>query len=258
MSTSVFHDRDGWLSLLQELLDPVTVRRLERIGVPRGSQILEVGAGRGSIAAWLADRAGSEGRVVATDIDTSLLDQLGHDRIEVLSHDVLVDDFPAGTFDLVHCRALLVHLDDPHRALERMTGWLRPGGALVAEEPWTDVARLAPDPAVARAAEALGQTLDGGFARRLPLALRDAGLERIEADADLRFFTGGTDEAAFFRRVLEGACARLVASGEMDAEDARQLRARFEDPAYCDCGWPRIGAVGWKPSGDSRDAPVRA
>ena len=246
MSTSVFHDRDRWLSLLQELLDPSTMRRLEQVGVAPGWQVLEVGAGRGSIAAWLGDRVESEGRVVATDIDTSLLDELGEARVEVLHHDVLADDFPPDSFDLVHCRAVLVHLDDPQRALERMTAWLRPGGPLVAEEPWTDVARLAPDPVVARAAGGLGETLDGAFARRLPLAMREAGLERVEADIEAQFFAGGTDRAAFFRRVLEGTCARLVASGSMDAEEVRGLRARFEDPAYCDCGWPRIGAVGWK------------
>ena len=248
MSTSVFHDRDAWLSLLQEMLDPATVERLEAVGVGPGWRALEVGAGRGSIAAWLAGRVGEQGHVIATDIDTGLLDALGDARIEVLRHDVLVDDFPAGSFDLVHCRALLVHLGDPGRAVERMASWLRPGGVLVAEEPWTDVARLSPDPVVAQAAEALGQTLDGGFARELPLALRQAGLERVEAKAELRFFEGGTDEATLYRRVLEGASARLVASGHLDSGKVRALRARFDDPAFCDCGWPRIGAIGWKPA----------
>jgi SAM-dependent methyltransferase len=249
MSTSVFHDRDRWLSLLQGLLDPLTVRRLEGVGVRPGWRALEVGAGRGSIASWLADRVGEGVRVVATDIDTALLEEHGDDRIEVLRHDVLVDDFASGSFDLVHCRALLVHLCDPDRALERMADWLKPGGVLVAEEPWTEVARLAADPVVASAAEALGQTLDGGFARRLPSALRAAGLERVEADAELRFFKGGTDEAAFFRRVLEGAAAELVAAGSLDPREVRELRRRFDDPAFCDCGWPRIGAVGWKAGG---------
>jgi 2-polyprenyl-3-methyl-5-hydroxy-6-metoxy-1,4-benzoquinol methylase len=248
MSTSVFHDRDRWLSLLQKLLDPATVRRLEAVGVGPGWRALEVGAGRGSIASWLAGRVGDQGRIVATDIDTALLEELGDDRIEVLRHDVLVDDLPKSSFDLVHCRALLVHVRDPDQALERMSAWLKPGGVLVAEEPWTDVARLAPDPVVARAAEALGQTLDGAFARRLPSALRTAGLERVEADAELRFFEGGTEDASFFRRVFEGAAAELVAAGRLDPGDVRELRRRFDDPAFCDCGWPRVGVVGWKPA----------
>jgi ubiquinone/menaquinone biosynthesis C-methylase UbiE len=214
-----------------------------------------VGAGRGSIAAWLAERVGPAGRVVATDIDTSLLGGLDEPGVEVRHHDVIVDDFEIASFDLIHCRAVLVHLADPDRALERMAGWLKPGGVLVAEEPWIEVARLDPDPVVARAAEALGQTLDPSFARRLPAALREAGLERIEADTDLSFFEGGTKQAAFFRRVLEGACAELVASGDLDPEDVRGLQGRFDDPRFCDCGWPRIGVVGWKPNGREPAAP---
>lgn len=247
MNTAVWHDRDQWLSLLETLFDPSTVKRLEDVGVAPGWRALEVGAGRGSIAAWLTNRVGDDGRVVAIDIDTSLLEALDDGRIEVVRHDVLMDDFPAASFDLIHCRAVLVHLDDPGRAVERMASWLAPGGVLVAEEPWTDVARLGPDPVVARAADALGTTLDGSFARRLPHALREAGLERVEADAELRFFEGGTRSAEFFSKALEGGCARLVAAGELKANDVRRLREHFDDPGICDCGWPRIGASGWKP-----------
>jgi SAM-dependent methyltransferase len=244
---AVRHNRDEWLSLLEELFDPLTVGRLETVGVAPGWRALEVGAGRGSIASWLATRVGDGGRVVATDIDTALLEDRNDPRLEVVRHDVLVDDL-AGDFDLVHCRAVLVHLSDPRLALERMASWLKPGGVLVAEEPWTDVARLAPDPAIAEAAEALGETLDGSFARRLPLVLREIGLERVEADAELRFFEGGTSRAAFYGRALEGAYTRLVAAGRIDAARVRELQGRFDDPAFRDCGWPHIGAVGWKPA----------
>lgn len=257
MSTMVWHDRNQWLSHLEALFDPSTVRRLEGTGVAPGWEVLEVGAGRGSIAVWLANRVGGEGQVVAADIDTSLLEELDDDRIDVVRHDVLVDDFAPASFDLVHCRAVLVHLSDPDRALERMTSWLKPGGVLVAEEPWTDAARLAPDPIVANAADALGQMLDGSFARRLPHALREAGLERVEADAELRFFEGGTDSAAFFRKALEGACARLVAAGALKANEVRRLRDRFDDPSFCDCGWPRIAATGRKPGPARRRVAAR-
>ena len=109
MNTAVWHNRDEWLSLLEELFDPATVERLESAGVGPGWHALEVGAGRGSIAAWLANRVGDDGRVVATDLDTSLLEERDEPGVEVLRHDVLADDFPSGSFDLVHCRAVLVH-----------------------------------------------------------------------------------------------------------------------------------------------------
>src|SRR4051812_44852761 len=84
MSMAVWHNRDEWLSLLEELFDPLTERRLEDVGVRPGWQALEVGAGRGSIASWLAAQVGEDGRVVATDIDTSLLEDRGDPGIDVI------------------------------------------------------------------------------------------------------------------------------------------------------------------------------
>lgn len=232
------------MSLLEELFDPPTIERLEHVGVAAGWETLEVGAGRGSIAAWLAERVAPGGRVVATDLDTGLLDGID---AEVLRHDVLRDDFPEGSFDLVHCRAVLVHVLAPDRALERMARWLKPGGVLLAEEPWVDAGLLSPDPVAARAAEALGPRMNCAFARRLPTALRAVGLERMDVDAPLVYFEGGSRLAGFFRNVLEGAAEPLVAAGQMSREELNGLGRRLEDPAWSDFGWPRIAAWGWKP-----------
>ena len=61
------------LRTLEALLDAGTIQHLERRGVRRGWRCLEVGAGGGSIAAWLAARVAPEGSVVATDLDTTVL-----------------------------------------------------------------------------------------------------------------------------------------------------------------------------------------
>lgn len=47
-------------------IDQVTIRHLEAIGVSKGWNCLEVGAGAGSIAQWLSSRVGSSGHVVAS------------------------------------------------------------------------------------------------------------------------------------------------------------------------------------------------
>ena len=54
---------DRRLGLLEEIFDPVSRRR--RSGVQAGWRCLEVGAGRGSMAVWLAERVGPRGGVVA-------------------------------------------------------------------------------------------------------------------------------------------------------------------------------------------------
>lgn len=62
------------LRTLEALFDAGTIAELEARGIGRGWRCLEVGAGGGSIARWLADRVAPDGVVVATDRDTTVLD----------------------------------------------------------------------------------------------------------------------------------------------------------------------------------------
>src|SRR6516165_794924 len=80
---------DDRLELLEQLFDPGS--REWRHRVQPGWRCLEVGAGRGSMAAWLADRVGPTGRVVATDVDLTYLSRLEAANLEVRRHDILED-----------------------------------------------------------------------------------------------------------------------------------------------------------------------
>ena len=131
------------LRLLAALLDDGTFRLLERLGVRPGWRCLEVGAGSGSVAAWLCDRTAPGGSVLATDLDTTVLRELEHPNLEVRVHDLLADELPEQEFDLVHARLLLAWLADPERGLRSMLGALRPGGCMLVEE--MDFHSIAPD-----------------------------------------------------------------------------------------------------------------
>ena len=61
---------------LSDLYDDETIRCLQGIGVASGWQCLEVAAGGGSIAQWLAGQVGTSGRVLATDLDARFLESL--------------------------------------------------------------------------------------------------------------------------------------------------------------------------------------
>jgi precorrin-6B methylase 2 len=65
------------LALLTQVADPITIRRLTDLRVGRGWSCLDVGAGDGSVAHWLAGRVGPIGRVVATDLNLRFLE--GHE-----------------------------------------------------------------------------------------------------------------------------------------------------------------------------------
>ena len=58
------------LDLFAARLDPVTRRRIGRLGLAADVRCLEVGGGRGSIARWLCQDVAPHGQVTATDLDT--------------------------------------------------------------------------------------------------------------------------------------------------------------------------------------------
>src|SRR5580704_8518168 len=89
------------LALLESTRDPTTVRRLEALG--------------------------AKGSVVAVDIDPRFLKALP-ENVEVRELDIRERGVETGAYDLVHCRALLMHLPSPAVALARMADALVPGG----------------------------------------------------------------------------------------------------------------------------------
>ena len=122
------------LRLLHQIFDPYTIKNMEAIGIAEGWRCLDVGAGAGSIAAWMSDNVGSSGSVVATDIDLKFLDQLIKPNLEIRRHNIVNDDIENNSYDFVHCRFLLMHLNEYQVALRKMVDALKPGGWLLIEE----------------------------------------------------------------------------------------------------------------------------
>ncbi len=132
------------LRLLEEVHDPLTISQLDAIGVGEGWRCLDVGAGGGSVTKMLAARVGTTGSVLAIDLDTSLLEPLASDRVEVRRQDLLSDRLPQDAFDLVHARLLLMFLPSRLEALGRLVHAVRPGGWIAATEPDFTTVALSP------------------------------------------------------------------------------------------------------------------
>ncbi|MBO1413750.1 trans-aconitate 2-methyltransferase [Streptomyces sp. FH025] len=242
------------LRLLEELSDPTTITIFERLGVAAGWHCVEAGAGAGSIAHWLSARC-PDGRVTATDLDVAFLNERATPaNMTVTRHDVMRDDFPAGTQNLVHARALLSHIPDPERVLERMADWLVPGGWIVLEDPTYLPAAASPYPQFAELLEACQQLLartqgtDHTWARRIPAAMARAGLTDI--GMTVRVAVCGTDETedAFWRQCFTQATPALIETGLMTAEQIAAAVAHLDDPAFTDTAWVMVSCWGRRPS----------
>src|SRR5262245_16428671 len=214
-----------------------TFRFLETAGIGPGWHCLEVGGGSGSVAAWMADRVGTSGSVLVTDIDPRFIERSGRRKlanVELRHHDIGTDPLPAQAFDLIHARLVLQHVPQRQQALERLMAALKPRGWLVIEE--FDGRIVDRTIAMADASEAerfrkmgrvLGRLLDDrGFEadwpRRLYRHLKAAGLTEVGMEGHLAVREGGSLgaslDAANYAQVRNEAVAKgLITDAEIDA-----------------------------------------
>ena len=102
----------------------------ERVMVQRGWRCLELGAGAGSIARWLADRVGPSGSVVAADLNCRFLVDMPS-NVEVRALDAADAEFGREAYDLIHHRSVLSYVSSREQVLGRLVESLRPGGWLL-------------------------------------------------------------------------------------------------------------------------------
>ncbi|WP_329110622.1 methyltransferase domain-containing protein [Micromonospora sp. NBC_01699] len=238
------------LRLLESVLDPHSQARLGTFDIGPDTRCLEIGSGAGSVARWLAGRGA---RVTATDLDVSFLGDLADLGVRVLRHDMYTEDFPPGSFDLIHMRYVLVHLPDQDRAISRLVSWLAPGGVLVLEEPAFFPIAGSPHPAYREVMLAFRTYLEDAvgtrteWARALPLPLAGTGLVDVEVDTRIQPVRGGDDEAEWWRLTLEQSRRPIVERGLVSDEAFELAYAELADPAFFDLSLAVFTAWGRRP-----------
>jgi SAM-dependent methyltransferase len=227
------------LDHLGKLLDTPTTWRLERLGLTPDLRCLELGAGSGSIANWLAARTRE---VVAVDIDTTQLYDVAP-GVQVIKHD-LRDGLPVdGPFDLIHARLLLLHLPEREQILSRLVDALAPGGHLVlgdiTDRP-LDVLAV-PEPADRDLWEKIqhlshhvvspARGVSWTWARETAERLIAAGLVDVDVMDYSQTTAGGTDGCLLHRNLNQQAEPLLLAAGATAGELAR-YRELMLDPRF--------------------------
>src|SRR5262249_28921605 len=134
---------------------------------------------------------GRDGHVVGFDLSAAQLAQarqrIGPEVTNVSFVEASATDIRwlAESFDLVYCRALLMHLREPRQALAEMFRLLKPGGIIVCEDGDLTSAASEPASALDAFAELFGRLgpvrgVDYAIGRRLFQMVAAAGFEAPE------------------------------------------------------------------------------
>jgi len=243
---------------LEAGLDDNTKARLSALGIAAGWRCLELGAGSGSIARWMAERVGARGHVLATDIDTRWIQSDGLSQLEVLQHDVVADPLAPGEFDVVHARLVLSWLPARDTVISHLVEALRPGGWLVVED-FDSILHQCLDPlndderVFDKVAGAFGQALhrrgaDTTWPRTLPHRLASAGLVDVGAAGHLTIFHGGSPAAQLWIANIDQVEDRLIEAGLITTAERDTFRHLLDDPSFVGNYPLLITAWGKKPN----------
>ena len=236
------------LTALERISDGDTIRCLEKLPLGAGARCLEIGAGAGSVALWLAGVVGPA-NVTATDVDTRFLTPLARTGVTVVRHDLVTDPAPGGEFELIHVRHVLEHLPGRNELVRKLASWLSDGGWLVVEGGF-HIPAVAGHPAHARQKLARSRLLaekigtDLAWSRTLPAPLVSAGLTEIQLQGSLRPCRGATESADFDRLTLLSMSDDLVGSGLLSRAEIDEALALYDDPAFVDYSTGVVAAWG--------------
>ncbi len=247
-------DRDDEFERVRSLAaayDPASRNYLAALEIGPGWRCLDVGAGPGTLSAWMAEQ-GCE--VVALDRDTRFVSGI-HPNVVPVEVNLSEPGLDLGRFDLVHSRFTLMHLPERDQLLARLATWVRPGGWLVL----SDLAELgtasSPNEPYRRVSFAMWRGLaatigtDINYGRQHPGTLATSGFADTGAAADFATVARDTPMANFLRLTINQCRPLIIGTGDADDTAIEQTLRYLSDPTTWDLSLLMI--TGW-----GRKAPV--
>jgi SAM-dependent methyltransferase len=238
---------------MERLWDPGTLAVFDRLGVGRGMDVAEVGAGAGSVALELAARVGPGGSVHATDLDVSRVAVDPAGIVSVHRHDIRAAALPSQRFDFVHARLLVEHVG--LEVIPNLVAGLRPGGTLLVEDldcasrgwyPENPIALTISDGLL----DAMSRRgYDPFCGRKLPAALTAVGLDGVDAEGRVQVVRAGTSDTDFFKLSLLALRDTMITTGGVSATDFDTYIAQMDEAGRISLSAVMVACWGTKRDG---------
>jgi SAM-dependent methyltransferase len=227
------------LSVLARVLAPTTEKLFDRFEPFKGRLAIDAGCGGGDVTFEIAERVGTDGWVVAIDLDETKLasgreeaERRGFGHVEFVRGSVL-EPWPASNASFVYVRFVLTHLMQPEALLVRAMEALSPGGTIVVED--IDFAGHFCDPHCAAffrftelyAEAARRRGADAFIGRRLTRILDTAGFADVGSSLVQPYGrTGDIKEVTLM--TLAAISDAVVASELATAQEIANLKAELQ------------------------------
>lgn len=159
--------------------------------------------------------------------------------------------FPSESYDLIHTRFLLCHLDRPEMALREFHRLLKPGGVVVCHDIY--LTGITASPACkhhqrsVEISHALGDAIgvNYDFGLQLPRALLEAGFHSPVIRMETPLYFDGPKRRLWEWTFIE-ASPRIVSTGVATAEEVESVTAGIaatrENSRALAAQWPMVGA----------------
>lgn len=129
------------LVLQDKLLREKSHHHLIEAGLSAGKVVFDIGCGNGMMTTFIAKSVGDSGHVYAVDVSNAQLEAAQHriksenlNNVTFIHGDITEQDLPEGIADIVYSRFLLMHLQHPEKAIQKMIKILKPGGVIASQE----------------------------------------------------------------------------------------------------------------------------